>query len=279
MINNIKYNINDNIYKCNNNVNKIIKENITYYTNILIKETLNIKLKKYKLQNKKKFICEKCNKNMTNKRNYIIHMENNICEKGKVKISCEKCDRKFTNRRSLKYHMENKVCQKNIYNCCKNNNEIIDNNKIENNEIKDNQIKDNQIKDNEIKDNQINNKNNNENNNQIINNEINNQIIDNENNNEIIDNKIYLNKFKKKSIPLPLKRQVWNTYIGEEIGKAKCLCCKLTDITQLSFSCGHIIPESKGGKLILDNLKPICQSCNSSIGTNNMNDFIQYFGF
>ena len=70
-----------------------------------------------------------------------------------------------------------------------------------------------------------------------------------------------------------------NRHVGEEIGKAKCLCYKLTDITQLSFSCGHIIPESKGGKLILDNLKPICQSCNSSMGTNNMHDYITYFGF
>jgi hypothetical protein len=30
MINNIKHNINDNIYKCNNNIKKIIKEKIIY---------------------------------------------------------------------------------------------------------------------------------------------------------------------------------------------------------------------------------------------------------
>lgn len=83
---------------------------------------------------------------------------------------------------------------------------------------------------------------------------------------------------KKKSIPLTLKRNVWNKHIGEAIGKTLCLCCKLTEITQLNFSCGHIISEFNDGKLKLDNLKPICVSCNSSIGTKNMDDFIKEYG-
>ena len=85
-------------------------------------------------------------------------------------------------------------------------------------------------------------------------------------------------KDKKKSIPLSLKRNVWNKYIGEAIGKTLCLCCKLTEISQLNFSCGHIISEFNGGKVKLDNLKPVCVSCNSSIGTRNMNDFIEEYG-
>jgi hypothetical protein len=83
---------------------------------------------------------------------------------------------------------------------------------------------------------------------------------------------------KKKSIPLTLKRKVWNTHIGESIGKTVCLCCKLTEITQMSFSCGHIISEFNGGEITLDNLKPICVSCNSSMGTKNMDDFMKKFG-
>lgn len=85
-------------------------------------------------------------------------------------------------------------------------------------------------------------------------------------------------KNKKKSIPLTLKRNVWNKHIGESIGKSLCLCCKLTEITQLNFSCGHIISEFNGGELKLNNLKPICSSCNSSMGSKNMNDFINEFG-
>jgi hypothetical protein len=85
-------------------------------------------------------------------------------------------------------------------------------------------------------------------------------------------------KIKKKSIPLALKRNVWNKHIGEEIGKTKCLCCKLTDISQTNFSCGHIISEFNGGELTLNNLKPICISCNSSMGTANMEEFINKYG-
>ena len=72
---------------------------------------------------------------------------------------------------------------------------------------------------------------------------------------------------------------MWNKWIGEQIDKKKCLCCKLIEITQLSFSCGHIIVESKGGELKLDNLKPIYQSCNSSMGTTNMDEYIIKYGF
>ena len=82
-------------------------------------------------------------------------------------------------------------------------------------------------------------------------------------------------KTKKKSISSTIKKLVWNTNIGEDIGKSKCLCCKSTDITQLSFNCGHIIAEANGGDTIVSNLKPICQNCNSSMGTKNMNDFME----
>ena len=94
-------------------------------------------------------------------------------------------------------------------------------------------------------------------------------IINNEKNKKL--------KYKKKKISATLKRLVWNKWIGEELGKSKCLCCKITDITQLSFHCGHIIPECNGGELILSNLKPICQNCNSSMGSMNMNDFMKTF--
>jgi len=79
---------------------------------------------------------------------------------------------------------------------------------------------------------------------------------------------------KKKSIPSAIKKLVWNKNIGEEIGKSKCYCCKSTDITQTSFHCGHVVAESKGGKTIVSNLKPICQNCNSSMGTKDMNEFM-----
>lgn len=84
---------------------------------------------------------------------------------------------------------------------------------------------------------------------------------------------------KKQKIPSTVKRLVWHNHIGEEVGKAKCLCCKTTDITQLSFHCGHVIPEAHGGEVCVDNLRPICQNCNSSMGTMNMNEFMMTYKF
>ena len=81
-------------------------------------------------------------------------------------------------------------------------------------------------------------------------------------------------KPKKKTISSTMKKLVWNTNIGEDIGKTKCLCCKSTDITQMSFNCGHVISEYNGGETNVSNLKPICQNCNSSMGTKNMNEFM-----
>ena len=82
-------------------------------------------------------------------------------------------------------------------------------------------------------------------------------------------------RYKKKYISSTLKRLVWNKWIGEEIGKAKCTCCNITSIVQLSFHAGHIISEFNGGETIASNLKPICQNCNSSMGTKNMTDFME----
>ena len=50
---------------------------------------------------------------------------------------------------------------------------------------------------------------------------------------------------KKQPISATIKKLVWNMHIGEEIGKAKCVCCKSSYISQMSFHCGHIIAESK----------------------------------
>ena len=100
-------------------------------------------------------------------------------------------------------------------------------------------------------------------------------FIKTQNPKEEIKEEIKEPKKKKMPISAALKRKVWNTHIGEEIGKFKCLCCNDTDITQLSFHCGHIIAEANGGETTVSNLKPICPHCNSSMGRKNMNDFIE----
>ena len=61
--------------------------------------------------------------------------------------------------------------------------------------------------------------------------------------------------------------------------QGNCQCCKTEVISKNNFDCGHIISEKNGGNVHLDNLKPICRSCNSSMGRTNMNDFMIKYGF
>lgn len=84
---------------------------------------------------------------------------------------------------------------------------------------------------------------------------------------------------KKQTIPKVLKDNVWNKYIGINIGQTNCLCCKTNKISQHNFHCGHVISESKGGKTDIDNLRPICSNCNLSMSTQNMDTFMERCGF
>jgi len=86
-------------------------------------------------------------------------------------------------------------------------------------------------------------------------------------------------RYRKAHIPHALRRTVWNTYIGEDIGSTECYVGCKTKISQMTFECGHIEAESKGGLTNLENLRPICSSCNKSMGTRNMHDFMKTFGF
>lgn len=86
-------------------------------------------------------------------------------------------------------------------------------------------------------------------------------------------------KFKKEkpkdarpSIPKSLKNKVWNEYIGKEKGVGICMCCG-SEIDSKKFDCGHIEAVVKGGKTILENLRPICSTCNKSMGDQNLLEF------
>lgn len=71
---------------------------------------------------------------------------------------------------------------------------------------------------------------------------------------------------KKESIPRALREQVWLQNIGPAF-EHKCLVdwCQ-NKITAFDFHVGHNIPESKGGKTNIRNLRPICARCNLSMG-------------
>ena len=83
--------------------------------------------------------------------------------------------------------------------------------------------------------------------------------------------------YKKQYIPKAVKRIIWEYYNGQEFYKAKCNVkwCK-NIITPFDFHTGHNIPESKGGTTTLDNLRPICASCNLSMGRKSIDTWNDY---
>ena len=89
--------------------------------------------------------------------------------------------------------------------------------------------------------------------------------------------KIKKMKYSKKTIPKSLRNKLWNTYIGINYSQCYCICCNTEKISMQQFHCGHIIPESKGGGVHVNNLLPICGSCNLSMSNIYMEEFIQKY--
>jgi len=84
-------------------------------------------------------------------------------------------------------------------------------------------------------------------------------------------------KKKKAHIPAVLRKKVWDTYIGEQIGAIMCPICQNIKICQLDFDCGHVLAEANDGDLNLENLRAICSKCNTSMGKQHMKTFTQSY--
>ena len=83
---------------------------------------------------------------------------------------------------------------------------------------------------------------------------------------------------QKKTIPKILKDLTWQKWVGDHIAKTKCLCCGVNDIKMNSFHCGHVVAEADGGPTTVENLRPICATCNLSMRTQNMVKFKEQHG-
>ena len=71
----------------------------------------------------------------------------------------------------------------------------------------------------------------------------------------------------KQRVPAALREAVWVRHNGRAYD-AECAVrwCE-TALTPFSFEVGHNLPESRGGTLDIDNLRPICALCNRSMGS------------
>tara|TARA_B100000073_G_scaffold88580_1_gene69448 strand:+ start:298 stop:1380 length:1083 start_codon:yes stop_codon:yes gene_type:complete len=86
-------------------------------------------------------------------------------------------------------------------------------------------------------------------------------------------------RLPKKNIPKPVRTQVWrNEFEDETTGKcpffAQCNTILNNSISN-GWHCGHIISDVNGGGIEASNLRPICASCNCSMGPRNWNEYEQ----
>lgn len=77
--------------------------------------------------------------------------------------------------------------------------------------------------------------------------------------------------FTSKITP-ELKNKVWRHHYGDT-NNANCPCGEIIYVD--NHHCGHIKARAKGGKTCVENLKPICASCNLKMGTKNMDEYFE----
>lgn len=75
-----------------------------------------------------------------------------------------------------------------------------------------------------------------------------------------------MSEHKREHISNELKDETWNRDYGNNF-MATCIACKTTTINSRKCEYDHIVPVSKGGKSILDNLQAICKPCNRKKAT------------
>ncbi len=82
---------------------------------------------------------------------------------------------------------------------------------------------------------------------------------------------------RKKQMPKSLRLIIWNKWIGDSVAKTQCPSCRVNIITIFNFDCGHICSRANGGDDSIQNIIPMCRTCNLSMGKNNAKLFIQKY--
>lgn len=92
------------------------------------------------------------------------------------------------------------------------------------------------------------------------------------------DSKKYPTQEKKKSkrtpIPSAVRKQVWDIWIGSNTMNGECFVC--ANIIQFTnFHCAHVIADAEGGEVSINNLRPTCALCNTSMKTEELFSFME----
>ena len=76
----------------------------------------------------------------------------------------------------------------------------------------------------------------------------------------------------RRSIPKRIRGLVWKEFHGDSM-TGHCWCCNKHLEALDDWHAGHIVSHANGGKDNVANLRPVCISCNLSMGTEHMDEF------
>jgi len=96
--------------------------------------------------------------------------------------------------------------------------------------------------------------------------------------------KLYLGSYwldkPKNELSTQTRRKLWKIWYSNQPTDAKspcgeilCPCCEETFISSFNFEAGHIRSFKNGGTDELDNLRPVCGTCNRLMGIMNYDDY------
>ena len=96
------------------------------------------------------------------------------------------------------------------------------------------------------------------------------------NNSEKVKEIKEVKEVKRQVIPANVRKEVWNTYVGaKDVGACFCCDAEISD-SKSSWHCGHILSDKYGGNAEVNNLRPICVLCNTSMGAMHMYRYMIY---
>ena len=87
-----------------------------------------------------------------------------------------------------------------------------------------------------------------------------------------VDNK----RKSRKTIPKAIKNQLWRKHFGNSM-KGRCVCCQNEIDALEGWEAGHVEAAANGGSDHIDNLRPVCSTCNKSMSTMNLNEYINRY--
>ena len=89
----------------------------------------------------------------------------------------------------------------------------------------------------------------------------------------------FMTRVKVPRVPIP--RRIRLMAFGNSSNRCMdwmCFCCGVAIKIEGEWECGHVISHSHGGKNVSGNMRPLCRSCNRSMGSINMYEYMVLHG-